>query len=113
MTSNPPDSITLTTYIQILKSASRSEVQRPDQGRLARAADELLRSGLLSEAPASLGVISSCGPIVLTPEGAAALVEWSDYMHKRSWRGRAEAVGLQLLVLFAGAFATQVPKLFG
>jgi hypothetical protein len=113
MTSSPPDSITLPTYIQILASASRNGVQRPEAGTVDRPVLELLRSGLLSEAPAELAGFSVSRPIVITPEGAAALVEWSDYMHRRSWRGRLETLGFQMLLVFAGAFATQIPQLFG
>ncbi|MNW18573.1 hypothetical protein D3C71_2181940 [compost metagenome] len=48
-----------------------------------------------------------------TPEGAVALVDWKDYLHKRSWRGRMESTLMQVLLVLAGALANALTGFIG
>lgn len=109
--------IDLKTYIAVLRMAAKQNLKGAEAFDKAdarrRATRELLAAGLLSDEPTSMGSFTFRELTVLTPDGAAALVDWEDYLHKRSWRGRLEATGLQLLLVLAGAVANAMTGWLG
>ena len=114
--SNKP--INLALYVSILEMAEGNRLAKLEdlvaESSERRAGKELLASGFLSDARVSAGGIPlSVDRIRLTPEGAVALVDWKDYMHKRSWRGRLESTLIQVLLVLAGAVANALTGFIG
>ncbi|GGD45845.1 hypothetical protein [Pseudoxanthomonas indica] len=108
------DKINLKMYVSALEAAAHAKTDAfaSEGGTLTRIARELLDAGLLSDARTELGSFSLRSRIVLTPAGASALVEWSDYLQRRTWRARLLAVLGQVLLVLTGAVATSLPDWF-
>ena len=116
--------IQLQTYVDVLTEASSGQIPNLnhwdfESGR-HRAARELLRSGLLSDARVELGFgnprITRRSAIVLSPEGALALIQWRDFLREnRPWVRFGRTLYQWLLVLIgavaggvAGVIATRI-----
>src|SRR5690606_16924527 len=110
MITPPQDSITLKTYVEILDKAALTELRIEADSPDARPIRELLAAGLLSDARQEMGFMVSFGSIVLTPEGAAALMQWRDYLVQRSWRRQLAALAREMLRVRTGARAANRPR---
>lgn len=106
--------ITLRTYVETLRLAATAEMPRLrditeiDQ----RVIKELMDAGLLSDARTKLGLSTFTLPVVLTPSGAQALVEWSDYLRRESWWYKAGSAFVRFLWVIVGALCASLPNLW-
>jgi len=110
-------SITLQTYVNILKEASIKPLPNlhnlTDQKEKWRVVKELFDEGLLSDARISFGNSSTSivSEVILTPQGASALVTWSDYLKQQTYWYKFGKSLLQLLWILVGAIATVIPDI--
>lgn len=112
-----PEKITLETYVSVLREVADAglknlhEYESSDSRR--RIVKELLDSGFLSDARQTLGYASIVNEVILTPSGASALLEWSDYLNQQTlWHKAGKAIS-QLIWVCIGAVAASIPQLFG
>lgn len=107
--------LTLQAYVDILLEASihglpsLRDIEPSTEKR--RAVRELLDAQLLSNQPLKVGPMIQTERLVLTPRGAAALVEWSEFLSKQTWRHKALTAASQLWWVVIGALAASVPDL--
>jgi hypothetical protein len=74
---------------------------------------ELMDAGLLSDARVTFGgrgpaIVDS---IVLTPAGASALAEWSEFLRKESFGYKAGDTILRVLWVLVGALCALLPDI--
>lgn len=98
----------LRRYIQVMESIESTNLTNlsdlKDQAQI-RAGQDLLEAGLVSKPSILVGGSSvSKGIMCLTPAGALALVEWQDYVERKSIRGRSIGFLVQLFTLTIAAF---------
>ncbi|GEM_PF-4388015 len=110
--------INLALYVSILELAESQRLAKLDDLEAGsserRAAFELIESGFLSDARVTAGGLPFfVDRIRLTPEGAVALVDWTDHLHRRSWRGRLGAAAIQVMLVLAGALANALTGFIG
>ena len=73
---------------------------------------ELLDAGLLSDARVVFGSGTTIvGSMVLTPAGASALAEWSEFLRKESFGYKVGDTILRVLWVFVGALCALFPDI--
>ena len=97
--------ITLQVYVDILRLASIKGLPHNSEAHLQneRAINELISSGLLSNNAKDIGVMRIVGHMVITPEGAMALAEWSEYMWRSSLMYKVGDAVVRFLWVLIGA----------
>lgn len=106
------DKITLRAYVTALRLAATAElpaltnVRDPGQ----RVIKELLESGLVSDSRLGIADMVIKLPIALTPAGAHALVEWSEYLRKETWQYKFEGSVIRFMWIIVGAICASLPS---
>lgn len=109
--------ITLKKYVVALLKASKEVLplfhEIPENER--RLIKELLNAGLLSESRSESHIGNSLfihsDVIILTPAGASALAEWSEFLKKESWWYKAGDSMLRALWVLLGAICALLPDI--
>lgn len=111
----PPvyEPIRLQTYVDVLTETADGRIENIDHWEVKtvrrRAASELLRSGLLSDARSDVHfggtTVTRRSAIVLTPEGAMALIQWRDFIRENRFWVRIVRGLYQWLLVLVGALA--------
>lgn len=102
--------VRLEDYVVVLREIAEGHATSlrhwPDKSVQHRVARELLRAGLISDAAVNAGTSFRWHErLVVSPEGALALVDWTDYLaNRRLWR-RAWRVIYQWLLVLVGAIS--------
>ena len=106
--------ITLAAYVAVLRRASKEilppvhETKEPER----RMVKELLDAGLLSDARVVFGGGATIvGSMVLTPAGASALAEWSEFLRKESFGYKVGDTILRILWVVVGALCALLPDI--
>lgn len=107
--------ITLKAYVEVLRAASK-EILAPHhktEGTRRRIVKELLDAGLISDARVTFGGKGPAivGAMVLTPAGASALAEWSEFLRKESFGYKAGDTILRILWVLVGALCALLPDI--
>lgn len=107
--------ITLAAYVNVLRRASKEILPalHKTEGPERRMVKELMDAGLLSDARVTFGgrgpsIVDS---IVLTPAGASALAEWSEFLRKESFGYKAGDTLLRVLWVLVGALCALLPDI--
>ncbi|WP_286355032.1 hypothetical protein [Geothrix oryzae] len=106
--------ITLAAYVQILHRASKEILPSLHEttGTEHRIIKELMDEGLLSDARITFGgPVAIVNAIVLTPAGASALAQWSDFLRKESFGYKIGDTILRVLWVLVGALCALLPDL--
>lgn len=116
MTTINTSHITLESYVKILRLAEKEHLLNiEDFNELeTRIVKELISEKLLSDAKKELPKLklTFIESIVITPKGAVALVEWSNFINKSKWWYKIVDNLVRLLWILVGAICTLLPKLF-
>jgi len=105
------DTISLRAYVTALQKAANAtlpaltNINEPGQ----RIIKELLDAGLVSDLRSKFGFIELTCPVVLTPAGAHALVEWSDYLWRNTWQYKVGGAFVRFLWIAVGAVCASLP----
>lgn len=120
---NNRSKITLKTYVDLLDRVSKGEVFDINDLKWpeTRVANELLRSGLVSDndgsSESAMGLRAGPDDLAITPEGITALGSWSEQLRKSSFGYKVGDAFLRFLWVVVGAavvtFSNVVNKLFG
>ena len=109
--------ITLKTYVDLLDLVSKGDVPEINdlKGADRRAANELLRSDLISDNDGENPEMRLIRPgrdfLAITPEGIAALSAWSEQLKTESFLHKAGDVLLRFLWVIIGAIAASIPSI--
>ena len=104
--------ITLRMYVDLLEKIGRGEIRHP--GKLPnnekRAAEELLRSGLVSNGHTRhiQGMLIFSEPLAITPEGISALDSWKAQIKESSWQWKFGGAIVRFLWVIVGALAASM-----
>lgn len=107
--------ITLKAYVEVLRAASK-EILPPHHktdGPRNRIVKELIDAGLLSDARVTFsgGSTVIVDSLVLTPAGASALAEWSDFLRKETLGYKIGDSVLRALWALVGALCALLPDI--
>ncbi|MBQ4677178.1 hypothetical protein H9X88_13030 [Aeromonas hydrophila] len=112
-----PEKITLKAYVSVLHGAAKGNIPNlhkiTEDKILRRIVKELIDAGLLSDGRQAIGTMSIVSEITLTPAGASALLEWSDYLSQQTLWYKFGKAAMQLAWVLIGAIAASIPKLLG
>lgn len=99
--------ITLRMYVDLLRRASEGEIRSPSNldGPEKRATEELVRSGFLSDGDKTVidGFLIFSQPLVITPQGIAALSAWQMQLKESVWYWNAVDTLVRILWVMVGA----------
>lgn len=104
--------ITLRMYVDLLERIGLGEVRHPGKlpGNEKRAAEELLRSGLVSNGQTKHihGMLIFSEPLAITPEGISALDSWKMQIKENSWQWKFGGALIRFLWVIVGALAASM-----
>ncbi len=109
---NKTSMITLRMYVDLLERIGLGEVRYPEKlpGNEKRAAEELLRSGLVSNGHTRRiqGMLIFSEPLAITPEGISALDSWKMQIKEASWQWKFGGALVRFLWVIVGALAASM-----